>query len=150
MKKGILVLMCLLVTIIFNSPIRATESSNSNSIEVEFCENEKDSITVRYTNINAYNNSFNISSKGLATGSVDLRTNSTDKVKVSCYLQQFKNGNWLTIDSKIATDYDGEIFTSIEKYVVKGYSYRFKTYAYCYSNGTLIENDYWNSRTIVY
>ena len=103
-----------------------------------------------FTNINFFQNSFQISSKGKASVSVYLSARNADQVKVVAYLQQYKDGNWKTVKrwSESRNEMSnglGEIY-----YLMSGYSYRLRSYGYVYLDGNLVETTNYISETKVY
>lgn len=83
---------------------------------------------------------FDISTDGKATISVYLTARNIDSVKVDASLQQFKNGNWLTIKSWTNTSAGTYAGVSGTYYVAKGYQYRILSTGYVYLNGIILEN----------
>ena len=96
-------------------------------------------VTPFFTNITLFQNVFDISTDGKATISVYLTARNVDSVKVDTSLQQFKNGNWLTIKSWTNTSAGTYAGVSGSYYVAKGYQYRLVSSGYVYKSGSLIE-----------
>jgi hypothetical protein len=92
-----------------------------------------------FTNITLFQNVFDISTDGKASISVYLTARNVDSVKVDASLQQFKNGNWLTIKSWTNTSAGTYAGVSGTYYVAKGYQYRLVSSGYVYKSGNLIE-----------
>jgi hypothetical protein len=111
---------------------------------------ESEVVQVKFTNIYAFINNFEISDSGKSTFTSIITARNVDKVSISCYLQQYSNGIWKTIKSW-SGEYKGtEYGLSSSWYVASGYSYRLKSYAYVYKDGTLIESDSYTSSNIYY
>ncbi len=87
------VLSLLVVIFAFNVPTIADGHEPSVSKSTKNYE----IVTPFFTNITLFQNVFDISTDGKASISVYLTARNVDSVKVDASLQQFKNGNWLTI-----------------------------------------------------
>lgn len=96
-------------------------------------------VTPFFTNITLFQNVFDISTDGKATISAYLTARNVDSVKVDASLQQFKNGNWLTIKSWTNTSAGTYAGVSGTYYVAIGYQYRLVSSGYVYKGGSLIE-----------
>jgi len=92
-----------------------------------------------FTNITLFQNVFDISTDGKASISVYLTARNVDSVKVDASLQQFKNGNWLTIKSWTNTSAGTYAGVSGTYYVAKGYQYRMVSKGLVYNNQILTE-----------
>jgi len=113
--------------------------------------NKDDEIVhVEFTYITMFKNDFEISDSGKASVATTLRSYTVDEVHIAGYLQQYTNGNWKTIKtwSSEATG-TGDGFSG-SWYVASGYSYRYKSYAYLYKNGSLVESTSDTSSAIYY
>ena len=96
-------------------------------------------VTPFFTNITLFQNVFNISTDGKATISVYLTARNVDSVKVDASLQQFKDGNWLTIKSWTNTSAGTYAGVSGTYYVAKGYRYRIISNGMVYMKQVLLE-----------
>ena len=96
-------------------------------------------VTPFFTNITLFQNVFDISTDGKTSISVYLTARNVDSVKVDASLQQFKNGNWLTIKSWTNTSAGTYAGVSGTYYVAKGYKYRLKSSGYVYKSSSQIE-----------
>lgn len=107
-------------------------------------------VQVKFTNIYAFINNFEISDSGKSTFTSIVTARNVDKVSISCYLQQYSSGNWKTVKSWSGEYAGTEYGLSSSWYVASGYSYRLKSYAYVYMNSSLIESDSFTSNNIYY
>jgi hypothetical protein len=96
-------------------------------------------VTTFFTNITLFQNVFDILTDGKASISVYLTARNVDHVKIDSSLQQFKNGNWLTIKSWTNTSAGTYVGVSGSYYVPKGYQYRMISSGFVYKSGNLIE-----------
>ena len=96
-------------------------------------------VTQFFTNITLFQNVFDISTDGKVTISVYLTARNVESVKIDASLQQFKNGNWLTIKSWTNTSAGTYAGVSGTYYVAKGYQYRLVSSGYVYKSGNIIE-----------
>ena len=103
-----------------------------------------------FTNITLFQNVFDISTDGKASISVYLTARDVDSVKVDASLQQFKNGNWLTIKSWTNTSMGTYAGVSGSYYVAKGYQYRVVSIGQVYKSQTLIESSEFLSNSKTY
>lgn len=117
MKKSRWILSLLVVIFAINVPTFADgyEPSVSKST------GEYEIVTPFFTNITLFQNVFDISTDGKASISVYLTARNVDSVKVDASLQQFKNGNWLTIKSWTNTSAGTYAGVSGTYYIAKGY-----------------------------
>lgn len=129
-------MLCLLVTILaFTAPTFA----DGDEASVSKLNGNYEIVTPFFTNITLFQNVFDISTDGKASISVYLTARNVDSVKVDASLQQFKNGDWLTIKSWTNTSAGTYAGVSGTYYVAKGYQYRLVTSGYVYKSGSLIE-----------
>lgn len=94
---------------------------------------------LRFSNINVFTNYLEISDSGKASVTSHISARNADKVKVVAYLQQLKNDKWTTIKSWSVTKEGLSGGLGKTYYVMSGNSYRLKSYAYVYSDGSLVE-----------
>lgn len=128
-------------------------SSGGTSVQAKTINSKKEEsevIQVKFTNIYAFVNNFEISDSGKSTYTSIVTARNVDKVSISCYLQQYSNGNWKTVKSWSGEYVGTEYGLSNSWYVASGYSYRLKSYAYVYMNGLLLESDSYTSSNIYY
>lgn len=109
-----------------------------------------DNIQPLFTNVDVFQNEFDIASNGKSSNTVYLNARNVDKVEIRLYLQQYNSGKWTTIkswsESRNSTSYG---FTN-NWYLDKGYSYRLVSYGYVYKDSKIIESTSRISRIIVY
>lgn len=109
-----------------------------------------DNIQPLFTNVDVFQNAFDIASNGKSSNTVYLNARNVDKVEIRSYLQQYSSGRWTTIkswsESKNSTSYG---FTN-SWYVPKGYSYRLVSYGYVYKGNKIVERTSSTSQTITY
>jgi len=107
-------------------------------------------VQIQFTNIYSFGNKFEIFDSGKSTFTSTLTARNVDEVSISCDLQQYSNGKWKTIKSW-SGEYAGTGYVfSKSWYVASGYSYRLKSYAYVYKDGSMIESDNYTSSNIFY
>ncbi len=100
---------------------------------------QKEIIQPRFTYINVFQNSFNISNNGKATAEVFLYAHDVDQVEVQANIQQYNNGAWQTIKSWSSTQQGTSCRLGKSWYVESGYSYRLVSYGYVYRNNAIVE-----------
>jgi hypothetical protein len=115
--------------------------------------NESDEVGVsqlRFTYINQFVNSFTISQYGYASICSYMEAHGVDQVRITAYLQQYKNGYWQTIKSW--TDIEDGNWNTLDVgwYVMSGYLYRCVTYGYVYIDESIVESDSYTSSMIYY
>lgn len=145
MKRGNLITFMICCILAFSAiPVNA----NDSSIELE--EKKIEFNQAKFTNITVFWNEFYITDQGKAvlTSSVDARN--VDECKISMYLEKYKDGEWVTVKHWSSTE--SGTFCGIGKtwYVISGYQYRMKTYAYVYSNDEFVESTSNISKTKLY
>lgn len=112
--------------------------------------NDEEIIQVRFAYIDLFKNSFEIADNGKSSFSTILWSRNVDEVHLYGYLQQYNNGKWKTIKSW-SNETDGtEGILAGSWYVASGYSYRFKSYAYLYKDGTVVESTSYSSNNVYY
>ena len=96
-------------------------------------------ISPRYTYISTVSTNLSISNLGIATCPATCFATNISSVKLTCRLQQYKNGVWTTIRTWTDTGANmGSISQSVAVY--SGYTYR--TYISCYvydATGAIVE-----------
>ena len=119
-------------------------------VEIENIEAENLIIQPMFTNISEFVNDFNITKNGksILTSSVSARN--VDECKISMYLQKYQNGTWTIVKHWSATESGKLCGLGKIWYVMSGYQYRMKTYAYVYQDGNFKESASYTSRSIVY
>lgn len=123
-------------------PIEAKLITDMNKID--------DIIKIRFAYIDMFKNSFDIAESGKSSFSTVLWSRNVDEVHLTCYLQQYNNGTWDTIKSYSNETNGTEGILSSSWYVVSGYSYRYKSYAYLYKDGSFVESTSFTSSSIYY
>mgnify|MGYP006865238983 FL=1 len=107
-------------------------------------------VQIQFANIYSFGNKFEIFDSGKSTFTSTLTARNVDEVSISCDLQQYSNGKWKTIKSW-SGEYAGTGYVfSKSWYVASGYSYRLKSYAYVYKDGSMIESDSHTSSNIYF
>ncbi|HBW13057.1 MAG TPA: hypothetical protein DEF30_04425 [Proteiniclasticum sp.] len=131
----------LLIVSFFYTPITASG--------VDTISNTENLISVQYVYFNTYRNWFEITSEGVAECTTHVTAFNIDSIHVYGSIQQYKNGQWISILSwSHKNDSIENLFTrSIA--VSKG-SYRYKTTTYLYKNGVLIETDSKTTPQVIY
>lgn len=139
LKKGIFGALSILMIISITAYAKSNETSNDllNQAVVQ----------PYFTNISIFQNVFDIDSKGKASISVYLTARDVDNVKVDAYLQQYKNGNWTTIQSWTNTSVGTNSGLGGTYYVTKGYGYRLFSIGNVYKSGVRVENTTFTSET---
>ncbi len=110
----------------------------------------KELISPRFTYINVFQNHFDISVLGKASISVYLNARDVDKVKVVANLEQYKNGNWITVKNWSVKNDKNSVGLGKSYYISSGYLYRLKCSGYVYVNNRLVEMDRMTSSNIWY
>ena len=89
-KRKVIILTTCLLLILTVMPVHA-------NIDLEVCEKEIMIVQPKFTNITVFVNDFYITDQGKAvlTSSVDARN--VDEIRISMYLQKYKNGRWNTV-----------------------------------------------------
>lgn len=122
MKKCISIVSVVLLVIVMIIPVQAA------------------TIMPRYTYINSFYARLEIDATwGIATCEGEISTRNPHPVKINVYLQQYKNGQWVTLKSWTSEDL---INASLMRHyaIDQGYKYRIYVEGYVYnSNGQIIE-----------
>lgn len=133
MKRGnlVIVFICLMF-VIMTVPVNA---STDTPIEKEVV-----LIQPRFTNISVFYNDFYITEKGKAVLTSYIDARNVDECKISMCLQKYQNGRWITVKNWSSTE--SGTFCGIGEtwYVLSGYQYRMKAYAYVYTSDELVES----------
>ena len=112
--------------------------------------NGNEQISPMFSNIIAFDSTFDISGNGKTTNAVYLYSRNVDKVVVEAYLQQYKGGKWITVKNWSNSKEGTTCSLSQDWYVASGYSYRLVTYGYVYQGSKLVESTSDTSRVIDY
>lgn len=145
MKRGnLLILLTYLIFVLTALPTNAsTDFDTSKEIEAVL-------IQPKFTNISIFYNDFYITDQGKAVlvSSIDARN--VDECKISMYLQKYQSGSWVTVKHWSSTE--SGTFCGIGEtwYVMSGYQYRMKSYAYVYSENQLVEYTNYVSKSKLY
>ena len=75
-----------------------------------------------------------------ANGTITGKLGQTTKTSINLYLQQYRNGSWVTIDNWTSSGNTESRSLSKSKTVTKGYKYRAKAGLYIISYDILSEN----------
>lgn len=119
---------------------------NANETKVD--DLEKVAISPMYVAVNEFSNSFDMQVGGKTVYTSFLRSSVTNDVRLYGYVQQFKNGNWVTVHNVSNLSNNGIASLAGYYYVPKGFDYRYKVFGYAYANGSLIESVSWISQVI--
>lgn len=104
----------------------------------------------RFTHINTFENTFDISSEGEANITSYINVRNAESVKIAANLQQYKSGSWKTVKSWSKSK-DGTSCSAGGKwYVPSGYKYRMVSYGYVYEDGNMVESTSYTSKVKVY
>lgn len=142
LNRGLIKLMIFML--ILSTPVYATEDYEDINIV------ENSIIKPNFTYINIFTNAFDISANGKASVSSYLTARNIDNLIIKVDLQQFKDGNWITIKSWTGSSKGVYGGLSGSYYVLKGYIYRAVSKAMLYRNGVLVESTSNISRMEVY
>jgi len=136
------ILILCFVLIILSVPVYATEN-----IELQ---EKLDINSTRFSNINLFQNTFEIEKYGKAilTSAVDARN--TDEIKISMYLQKYEDGRWQTVKHWSTIQSGTFAVLGTQWYVASGYQYRMKSYAYVYKDDVFLESTVYTSGSEVY
>ncbi len=69
-----------------------------------------------------------------------LYTDNSEEVRITGYLQQYKDGSWKNVKNWTKSVDGTSIILQKEWYVKSGYSYRYISYGYVYVDGCLVES----------
>lgn len=132
LNKGLIRIIIFLM--IISTPVYASNSyGDANTLKNII-------ITPYFTNISVFTNTFEISSSDKASVSSYLTARNIDSLTIEVTLQQFKDGNWISIKSwKESSNGTSGGFSS-SYYVPKGYIYRAVSKGMVYKNGVLLES----------
>lgn len=133
-KCSIFICICLLCTIFTTTTI-----AYASDMKV-------DKNQTRFSYIDSFENTFNISSKGKATVTSYLIAQNGDNLKVVTKLQQYKNGYWKTIKSWSKKKKAISCGVNGTWYVRKGDRYRMVSYGYTYKDGKMVESTTYTSK----
>lgn len=122
-------------------------SSNLNIMasEISMTDTANISISPMYVAVSEFGNAFEIQTGGKTVYMSNLKSTVTNDVRLYGYVQQLKNGNWVTLNAVSNLSTVGRASLSGYYYVPQGYDYRYKVFGYAYSNGKLIESVTWIS-----
>jgi len=79
-----------------------------------------------------------------------LNTYNSEEVRITGYLQQYKDGSWKNVKNWTKSIDGTSIMLTKEWYVESGYSYRYVSYGYVYVNGAVVESTSYISNTTTY
>jgi hypothetical protein len=113
-------------------------------------EDKSDLITPKFSHIDVFQNEFNISSSGKASILSYLNSDIAEQVRVTGYLQQYKDGGWQNVKSWTNSEYGTDVGIANDWYVVSGYTYRYVSYGYVYVDGHVVESTSYESSKISY
>ncbi len=113
-------------------------------------EYDKEIITPKFSYISNFQNDFEISASGKASIASHLYAFNSDEVRVTGYLQQYKNGGWSNVKSWIESVAGNSVALEEDYYVESGYTYRYISYGYVYVDGYVVESTSYESNKISY
>lgn len=111
---------------------------------------EKEIISPKFTYIRSFYNDFEISDSGIASVSSYLDVSNSDEIKITGFLQQFKDGSWKTVNSWSNTSTGNDVVLKKDWTVESGYTYRYRSYGYVYVDGSVVESTMDESSEIWY
>ena len=135
----------MILTIIFTIDVTSVETK-----QMVYKHTDYKLVHVKFTYIDYYRNSFDINTSGKSSISSVVLSRNVDKIKISGDLQQFANGKWNTIKLWSSTANGTEHILEKEWYVSKGYYYRYKSHAYMYKSGLMVESTSYTSGSVYY
>ncbi len=143
MKRGNLVIVFVCVMLVIMAvPMNASTDATAEKEEVL--------IGTRFTNISVFYNDFYITDKGKAVLTSYIDARNVDECKINIYLQRYQNGSWVTVKSWSATERGTFCGVGETWYVMSGYQYRMKSYAYVYADNELVEYTNYVSKSKIY
>lgn len=107
--------------------------------------NVKNIVSPMWTYIVDYQNTFSISSSGLATVYTTLNASSGNKVVITSSIQKYANGSWSSINSWTTTSYSGSGALYQTWNLASGYNYRMVSNGAVYQNSVLLEQTSYTS-----
>jgi len=144
--KRILGVVLAMIVLVIPMSVSATASADSGKIVFG-----EEVMTPKFAYTNSTTTTMTISSSGKATvvGSITGYQGLTTSVDIFLYLQQYKNGSWVTVGSwyKTFNSYQGTLSGTMN--VTKGYDYRLKA-SYYANKGSAWENIVSYSKTVRY
>jgi hypothetical protein len=114
------------------NPVEAKQTEEKNK--------DEEIVQVKFSYIDIFQNSFKIGDNGKSSFSTILSSRNVDEARLTGHLQQYKDGKWKTIKTWSNDTNGTEAYLSGSWYISSGYSYRFKSYAYLYSEGKYVES----------
>jgi len=119
--------------------------------EVATATDSRAGIIVRpmFTYIDAFNNSFNITTAGKAVMFCFIAVSNADQATVSVYLEKYNNGTWSPVSSWYSSEYETTTSVNASYYVSSG-QYRMRTTGCAYNNGALVELVSYTSYVLTY
>ncbi|MBN2285979.1 MAG: hypothetical protein JXQ26_00160 [Tissierellales bacterium] len=119
-------------------------------VPVDATECESEIITPKFSYIRNFLNEFQISDTGKASVSSYLYAENADEVRVTGYLQQYKNGGWNNVKSWTESATGKNVTLGKDWYVESGYTYRYIAYGYIYVDGYVVESTSYVCDTVTY
>lgn len=107
-------------------------------------------INPRFTYIDEFQTTFDITSTGRADVDVYLYAAGADETQVRANLQQYKNGSWTTIKTWNQYEQGSSCGLGESWYIASGYTYRVVSNGYVYDNGALVESTSLTTQTHSY
>ena len=113
-------------------------------------EYDKKIITPKFSYISSFQNDFDISVLGKTSVASHLYAINSDEVRVTGYLQQYKDGGWSNVKSWTESSAGNSVALEEDYYVETGYTYRYILYGYVYVDGYVVESTSYESSKISY
>lgn len=144
LKKSLVILLTLLITLSFCSVAHAAQNTAINN-------DEKGEDQVLWTYIWVVTNWMDINAYGQASMASTIRAyDGVERVMMNNSLQKLaEDGTWTTVKRWSNTYYDNEGSWMQTWYVMSGYNYRLRTYFYAF-DGLESESTTLNSGTVYY
>jgi hypothetical protein len=119
-------------------------------VPVNAVEYSKEIITPMYAYISQFRNDFNISGAGNAEILTELYASGSDELRVTGYLQQYKDGGWRNVKSWTESNAGNIVVLDQDWGVESGYKYRYISFGYVYVEGYTVESTNYESNTVWY
>ena len=133
MYKRILIITLCFMLLLINDPLHAKTKVNPKKIDEAV-------ISTNYIDLRYITSALSINSSGKAAVTVNVVTESSNKIITNVYLKRNEGGNWVTVKSWNDNEYNS--YTSLYETVTvsAGYEYKVFTNCYLYEDGQYIES----------
>ena len=119
-------------------------------VPVNAVEYSKEIIIPMYAYISQFRNDFDISGTGNAEILTELFASGSDELRITGYLQQYKDGGWRNVKSWTESVAGNIAVLDKDWNVESGYFYRYVSFGYVYVNGYVVENTNYESDAVWY